>query len=428
MKRRDASVAIHVVSSGETLWAISVRYEVSINLLQEVNGLFSDFLMPGLALYIPNQSQPERFYAIQPADNLWKIAEKFNTSIAAIMQENPGIMVENLLVGQVLRIPTPYKYTAQTLAFIDAFIPQPITEQLNKISTNLTYLAIFSYSVLPDGTLTDVEDTALIQQIKAYNIKPLMVLSNYESGGFSPELASQVLETNTRYQLVQNIVQKLNEKGYSGISLDFEAIPASLRDHFTAFLRELKAAMGNLVLQVNVFSKTWDMPTNPFAGAFDYYEIGKIADIVTVLTYDYGYTVGPPDPVAPVWWIDQVLSYATSLIPRKKLMMAIPLYGYEWILPDTPEINAVPISINNAQNQALQNYAVIQYNTIAQAPYYLYEVNGYQHIVWFEDPRSIEAKYRLMESYELLGAAFWRLRYEFPQNWSYLDRNVDVVK
>lgn len=421
-------MAIHVVSSGEALWSISQTYRVPIPVIKEVNGLIGDNLTTGLALYIPDEQLPERFYTIKPGDSLWSLARRFSTSIRAIVQANPGIVPTSLYIGQVLIIPTPLKYPAQTLAFVDAFIPLPISEKLNQISNNLTYIAVFTYSVRPDGTLIEPNDDALIKEIKAHNIKPLMVLSNYGAGGFSPELATQVLEANVRRTLILNIVRKINEKGYSGISIDFESIPAEQRPNFTAFLTELKKAMGNLLLQVNVFSKTWDMPTNPFAGAFDYAEIGKIADIVTVLTYDYGYTVGPPDPVAPAWWINQVLTYATSLIPKNKIMMAIPLYGYEWHLPDTPEIDAVPIAVNAAQNQALQNFSAIQYNNIAEAPYYTYFVSGKQHIVWFEDPRSIRAKYRLMETFELLGAAYWRLRYDFPQNWAYVSSYINVIK
>lgn len=421
-------MAIHVVKRGDTLWSISSRYGISIPQIREGNGLISDNLIPGLALYISDHGLPERFYAIKPGDNLWRVAAQFSTSIAAIMQVNPGLIPENLGIGQIITIPTPIKYAAQTLAFVDAFIPAPISEQLNRYSSSLSYIAIFTYAALPDGTLSEVNDQAIIKEIKAHNIKALMVLSNYASGGFSPELAGQILIPDVRRALIQNIVRKLNEKGYNGISMDFEAIPAINRADYTAFLRELKEAIGNLVLQVNIFSKTWDMPTNPFAGAYDYSQIGIIADIVTVLTYDYGYTTGPPDPVAPIWWIDQVLKYATSQIPANKVMMAIPLYGYEWLLPDTPDIDAVPIAVNAAQNQALQNYGVIQYNTIAQTPYYTYYKNGREHIVWFEDARSIVAKYRLLESYDLLGAAYWRLRYDFPQNWEYLRKNINVVK
>lgn len=420
-------MAVHVVTYGDTLWLISRTYGVPIANIKELNGLTSDLLMPGLALYIPDHTLPERYYTIKASDTLWQIAQQFNTSIQAIFQANPGIVAQNLSIGRVLRIPTPFRYPMQTLAFVDAFIPTSITDKLNRVADNLTYLAVFTYSVSPNGTLVDADDVSLIQEIKRNNVKPLMVLSNYEEGTFSPELAAQVLQAKIRPGLVDNIVRVLQEKGYAGISLDFEFIPANHRADYTAFIRELKQALGGLILHVNVFSKTADMPTNPFAGAFDYAAIGQVADIVTVLTYDYGYTIGPPDPIAPIWWVNQVVRYAMSLIPPNKLMIAIAFFGYDWITPDTSEVDARAISANEAQIQALRNYSVIQFDPTAQSPYYTYSANNQLRAVWFEDIRSIIAKYRLLESYGLLGVSFWRFRYDFPQNWAYFDKEIDVL-
>ncbi|SDJ84121.1 glycosyl hydrolase family 18 protein [Sediminibacillus albus] len=422
-------MAVHVVKPGDTLWSISRTYRVGIPEINEVNGLTSDFLMPGLALYLPTQTLPERYYRVENGDTLWSIAQQFESSIELILQANPVIAANNLSIGQVINIPSSRRYSMQTLAFVDAFIPSPLTEKLTRLSPILTYIAIFTYAVLEDGSLTDVDDESLLEASNRLNIAPLMVVSNYAEGTFSPELAGKTLQPEIRPLLISNIVRILNEKGYAGVSLDFEFIPPESRVAFTRFLIELKEAIGDLILQVNVFSKSADMPNNPFAGAFDYAAIGQIADIVTVLTYDYGYTTGPPDPVAPIWWVEQVLEYAANLIPNNKLMIAIPLYGYNWNTSaeadSTTPARAIPVL--QAQQLAQHNRSVIYYDQQAQSPYYTYTINGQNHTVWFEDIRSITAKYRLLETHNLLGAAYWRLRYDFPQNWAYVERNVNVL-
>lgn len=109
-------MAVHVVTYGDTLWLISRTYGVPIANIKELNGLTSDLLMPGLALYIPDHTLPERYYTIKASDTLWQIAQQFNTSIQAIFQANPGIVAQNLSIGRVLRIPTPFRYPMQTLA------------------------------------------------------------------------------------------------------------------------------------------------------------------------------------------------------------------------------------------------------------------------------------------------------------------------
>ena len=70
-------------------------------------------------------------------------------------------------------------------------------------------------------------------------------------------------------------------------------------DEFIVFLGDLKRALGGLLLHINVHAKSADLPTNPIVGAYDYREIGRIADIVAVMTIDYGCPTGPPDPISP---------------------------------------------------------------------------------------------------------------------------------
>ena len=83
-------MAIHVVKSGESLWAISNNYGVSIATIVQVNGLLSaNGIVPGLALYIPKNELLLRSYQIKAGDTLWKIAQRFNTSVSSILIENP---------------------------------------------------------------------------------------------------------------------------------------------------------------------------------------------------------------------------------------------------------------------------------------------------------------------------------------------------
>ncbi|MCF6409387.1 LysM peptidoglycan-binding domain-containing protein [Pseudalkalibacillus salsuginis] len=422
-------MAIHTVVSGDTLWRISSIYGVPIPTIQLVNGLTSDALVPGLNLYIPDESLPERFYQIRAGDTYWKLSLLFRTTVQAIIAANPGVDPDALQVGQRIRIPTQLKYPLQTLVFIDAWDQSPYQNILREISGNISYLGIFTYSFNRQGALIQPNDEAIIQYSKQLNIKPLLVISNYEQGNFSPDLADVVLQSTTvRGTLIRNLVTTVTNKGFAGVSIDFEFVPPTRRNEFTAFLRELKGALGTRIMQVNAHAKSSDMPSNRLVGFLDYRAIGETADIVSIMTIDYGYAVGPPDPIAPVWWVEQVLMYATGQINRRKVMLAMALYGYDWTLPHKQGNVARSITANNAQNLAIANWVPITFDLSAQAPGYIYRRDGIEHAVWYEDIKSFVAKYALLEVYNLLGATYWRLRYRFPQNWVYLDENVEVVK
>jgi spore germination protein len=110
------------------------------------------------------------------------------------------------------------------------------------------------------------------------------------------------------------------------------------------------------------------------------------------------------------------------------MMLALPFHGYDWPVPTPAGTTASVASVEELQNRAIQNNAPIEYNTAAQAPTYTYSRGGQQHKVWFEDPRSLEAKYQLVEIYNLLGVTFWHLNYQFPQNWPYVSKNFSVEK
>ncbi|MDQ7861939.1 hypothetical protein RCO48_16065 [Peribacillus frigoritolerans] len=82
--------------------------------------------------------------------------------------------------------------------------------------------------------------------------------------------------------------------------------------------------MNELILHVNVHAKTADNPENRIVGGHDYRGIGEAADLVAVMTIDYGYPTGPPEPISPLWWMGEVLRYALLNIPEYKLQSAFP--------------------------------------------------------------------------------------------------------
>ena len=73
--------------------------------------------------------------------------------------------------------------------------------------------------------------------------------------------------------------------------------------------------------------------------------------------------------------------------------------------------------------------AIIKFDVKAQSPYYNYfDKDRAEHVVWFEDARSIRAKFLLVNEYGLRGVSYWSLGKPFPQNWYMLDNMFKVTK
>lgn len=419
-------MSIYVVQQGDSLWKIAERFRVPINTIIEVNGLQTDLLMPGLALYIPNQSLTTKFYQIQPGDTLVKIARQYETTVDLIMSANPSIQPYNLQIGQTIYVPTPQKMRMVTLGFI---IPYSLTlffQQFPTYAHELTFLAVATYSHTENGELVTLfSDEGIVALCRMYGVSPLAMIRNVnEDGSFNAEIVLQLLQ-NVQYRrrFIDELIHMIEAKGYDGVSIDFEFIPPEARNDFVLFLYELKLRLGRRVLHVNVHAKTEESYTNPLTGAQDFYAIGQIADIVAVMTLEFGYLGGPPNPVSPIDWMEQVIRYALTEIDRSKLQVSFPLYGYDW---DATTNEAVGLSLLAAQNRAITERVSIQFEERTYTPFYEYTKNTTRHIVWFDDIRSYDVKYKLVDFYGLLGVTFWEVRLDFPQNWVYMNDHIDV--
>lgn len=150
----------------------------------------------------------------------------------------------------------------------------------------------------------------------------------------------------------------------------------------------------------------------------DYRLVGNVAHSVLLMTYEWGYTYGPPMAVAPINKVRQVVEYAVNRIAPSKIDLGIPNYGYDWTLPFVRgSSQAVTISNQEAVGIAIDAGVAIQFDETAMSPFFQYEKNGQLHEVWFEDVRSYRAKFSLLPQYGLRGMGYWQIMHFFRPNW-----------
>ena len=424
---------IHVVKQGDSLYSIARQYGVSADEIFKANEL-SDipYLVVGQALVIPTR---ETVYTVAPGDTLFSIARRFGTTTGNIIALNGIANPDALVPGTTLRIPIREKNYGfiEVNGYIEPSTPEKETQIVRDVGEYLTYLSPFSYQVRADGSLKPINDAAMLSAAKEFRIAPLLVLTNFGTGTFDTELVDALLgDTAVQQTLINNMIQTMRAKGYYGVNIDFERISPENRELYNDFLRKVVAALHPLgyVVSTALAPKNSAYQTGAWHGAHDYKAHGEIVDFVILMTYEWGWSGGPPYAVAPVDLVEEVLRYAVSVIPSRKILMGMPLYGYDWMLPFMPGGKwAKRLSPQEALKLAAEVGATISYNEQTQAPTFkYYDSNGVQHEVWFEDARSVRAKLLLVNKYDLRGVSYWVLGLEFPQNWLILDSLYNIVK
>jgi spore germination protein len=419
-------VYIHVVRQGDTLWELSRRWETSTPAIASANGINeAEPLVIGQALIIPIRFGEHR---VRYGESLWSIAHRYGLTLTDLLKANPAVIQP----GQIIQLPQASKPVIEVNAYTQKF-GAPGVQLINQIGSALTYLSPFSYRVQGDGSMLGLDETDLIAAAYGQRIAPMMVISNFEDGTFSPDIAHALLnDPAARQRLIAGILSIMQQKGYKALNVDFEYVPPADRELYNGFLEQLVTSLrprGYLVSTCLAPKQKVDQIGTLYE-AHDYAAHGRIVDFVILMTYEWGWSGGAPRAVAPLNEVVQVLNYALSVIPAAKVVMGMPLYGYDWTLPYVKGNEWAPTVSPVAALETARTYgAEILYDEEAQSPYfYYYDRQGREHVVWFEDARSVQAKFGIVKAYKLRGVSYWVLGVPFPQNWTVLEANFTIKK
>lgn len=412
-------MTIHVVKQGETLSAIAEQYGVTPERLIIDNELPNpDNLVVGQSMIV---RIPIEEHTVVEGDTLEGIAAQYNVSVEEILRNNPWAAAQDSLEpGQTLLIAyetEPPVDTALIIGYAYPFINRQVHE---KTLPFLTYQSLFTYGFTPQGDLVAIDDEELIATGYEAGVPPIMVLAPMSPDmNFDTQIAHDMFvnpEGQTR--LIDNIVITMQEKGYIGLDVDFEYIQPEDKELFINFISNVKNRLEplGLLTLVALAPKTSGEMTGLLYESHDYPAIGAIADLVLLMTYEWGYIFGPPMATSPLNNVRQVLEYGVSVIDINKILMGVPNYAYDWPLPFIQgETMAEALSNQEAIIRAAEFEVTIQFDEQAQSPFYNYtDAQGTSHVVWFDDARSMNAKLRLIPEYQLRGAGIWQIMNFFP--------------
>lgn len=284
----------------------------------------------------------------------------------------------------------------------------------------LTHVAIFSVDLTASGGFTGLANwhdhaPQAMELAAPYGVKVHLAVTSFDSGTMSTVLGNP----STRATAVEGLRQLVDEYGAHGVAVDFEGMSASNNADLVAFCEELAAVVDEVTVAT---------PAIDWNGAYDYDQLAATTDGLFIMGYDYHWKGGDPGPVAPLaggapwgmysleWSIDDYITWGT---PPEKIILGLPLYGYQWPttgtnVPGSATGNASAVLFADAVADA--EAAGRQWDETTSTPYW-FPTGSSQ--AWYDDTESLDAKIQLAMDEGLGGIGFWAVNYEGgdPEFW-----------
>lgn len=317
-------------------------------------------------------------------------------------------------------------------------------------SAAVTDVMYFSVSLESDGSMREREGseldmglyrlqgesfTALWEQSEQLNQRLHITITVMEADTVNELLRNPA----SRQKAIETIEQLVSSYPFVGVNMDLEyagTVDDSLRAAYTVFLQDLSKALKqqdeSLELSVAVFGSSgskytiWDIPA-----------WHESVDTIIVMAYDYHVrSSSTAGPVAPIFgkgtgrWQDDVVTNIRDIlktVPSEKVVLGIPFYGYEWsTTTQEPGSFTLPSTGATATYQRVQSIlsdpkvvAQERWDADALAPYIVYQQDGQNQIIYYENSRSIAYKMDFVQQLNLAGVAIWAVGYEgpYPELW-----------
>ena len=295
------------------------------------------------------------------------------------------------------------------------------------------------YQVGENGLLTGAPNPAVLERAHSEKLPVMPLIALFSKKNFHT-LASSA---RAQEQMNQALLREARRYAYIGFQIDFENIDWTDRDLLTGLVKQTAAVLHKNGLQLSIATVP-NAPGYPGAGefskwiytdwrgAYDLAEIGKAVDLVCLMTYDQHTHWTMPGPVAGWQWTVENLEYALKVVPKEKLSLGIPFYGYHWYTGGPTVVNgeekphpmADSISAPNAALLADTYKSKLQWDEQERSTFYYFERDQMREWVYYTDARTFEARYRLVEEKGLQGFCAWVLGEEDPEIWKILPQRT----
>jgi len=290
------------------------------------------------------------------------------------------------------------------------------------------------YRAAPDGALSGSPNDEVMAAAREHHVPVMPIVVN---PGFNEQDFHQLLgDSAARARMIAALIAECKKQGFVGIQFDFEHIFDTDRDALSSLVREAAGALHQEKLQLSIATVP-NAPGSPGSGAFsrwifanwrnayDLKAIGEAVDLVCLMTYDEHTRYTPPGPVAGYLWTLENLEYALRVVPKEKLSLGIPVYGYRWYAgavadDDKPNPALVTVGADDVASLISSFHPEIQWDATDRSSWFWFYRDQTREWVFYTDPRTFRARYDLVAERGLQGFCSWVLGKEDPGIWDLL--------
>ena len=294
------------------------------------------------------------------------------------------------------------------------------------------------YEVDPEGLLAGEPDESILDVARKDKLPVMPLVAMFDKKGFHQLAGNQAAWA----KLNDALVREAKLHGYVGFQFDFENVSYLDRDGLTAVVKESARVLHGAGLQLSIAT----VPNAPgylegkggfakwiytdWRGAYDIAELGKAVDLLCLMTYDQQTRWTMPGPVAGWKWTVDNLEYALKVVPKEKLSLGIPLYGYHWYV-GAPKINKETgaeepnqqgdyINALDAEQLATAYKAKMQWDEFDHSAWFWFYRDQMREWIFYTDLHTFQDRYELVKERGLEGFCSWVLGAEHPDIWKYL--------
>jgi len=291
------------------------------------------------------------------------------------------------------------------------------------------------YGVDKNGLVNGAPNPGILATAKAHRLPVMPIISLTERANLHALMANEPAKA----QMIAAMIREAKANGYVGFHFDFENIAWTDRDAFSLMTKQTAEALHKegLLLTVAVCPNA---PGHPGRGAFskwmyeywrgvyDIEALGKSADFLSFMTYDQHTRWTTPGPVGGMPWVMENIDYALKVVPKEKISIGIPLYGYHWyagnpVKADGTEASNISADYYDADEWQpfVRQYNIkVQWDDVEQESWFWFNRDQMREWAFVPDARSFKARLDVMNKYGLQGFSAWVLGSEDPAIWDTL--------